>query len=515
VNIELVINSTKNGLRIAMLEDGLLVELHEDNGDQEYAVGDIYVGKVRKVLPSLNAAFVDIGHKKDAFLHYLDLGPQYRSSKAYAQRSIKGSQQSSSLKGFRLEKDIDKKGKVKDQVSASQTMLVQVAKEAISTKGPRLTAEITLAGRYLVLVPFSNKISMSQRIRKDSERTRLKNLLHSIRPDNCGIIVRTVAQTKGAKDLHADLEDLNQRWKDLHANLKNAKPRQRVLGEINKTSSLLRDLLTPEFNRIAVNDLEVAEEVRETLRAIAPDKVEIVVESKAKDLFDERGVHRMIKASFGRQVNLKSGAYLIIEHTEAMHVIDVNSGGRKAGATSQEENAVATNLECASEIARMFRLRDMGGIICVDFIDMADRKNQKKLHETMRAAMKPDKAKHNVLAPSRFGVVEITRQRVREVTDISTSEQCPSCHGSGKIEASILITDHIETALEEAVASGQKQITLMVHPMVSAYITNGFFNNMVKVWRKNMGIKITVEDNSSMELLQFNMYDRDGGEIAD
>jgi ribonuclease G len=287
------------------------------------------------------------------------------------------------------------------------------------------------------------------------------------------------------------------------------------LGEINKTSSLLRDLLTPEFNRIAVNDSGVAEEVRETLRVIAPDKVEIVVESKAKDLFDERGVHRMIKASFGRQVNLKSGAYLIVEHTEAMHVIDVNSGGRKAGATSQEENAVATNLECASEIARMFRLRDMGGIICVDFIDMADRKNQKKLHETMRTAMKPDKAKHNVLAPSRFGVVEITRQRVREVTDISTSEQCPSCNGSGKIEASILITDHIETALEEAVSSGQKQITLMVHPMVSAYITNGFFNNMVKVWRKNMGIKITVEDNSSMELLQFYLYDQDGAEIAD
>ncbi len=514
VNIELVINSTKKGLRIAMLEDGLLVELHEDNGDQDYAVGDIYVGKVRKVLPSLNAAFVDIGHGKDAFLHYLDLGPQYLSSKNYAARSIKGSQQTSNLGAFRLEKDIDKKGKIKDEVAASQTMLVQVAKESISTKGPRLTAEITIAGRYLVLVPFSNKISLSTRIKKESERTRLKTLLQSIRPENCGIIVRTVAQTKGAKDLHADLEDLNNRWKLLHNNLKGAKPRQRVLGEINKTSSLLRDLLTPEFNRIAVNDPVVAEEVRETLRAIAPDKVEIVVDSKAKDLFDERGVHRMIKSSFGRQVNLKSGAYLIIEHTEAMHVIDVNSGGRKAGATSQEENAVSTNLECASEIARMFRLRDMGGIICVDFIDMADRGNQRKLHDTMRKEMKLDKAKHNVLAPSRFGVVEITRQRVREVTDISTAEHCPSCNGTGKVEASILITDRIEADIEAAASNGVGKINLMVHPMVSAYITRGFFDNTLKQWRKRFGVKIVVEDNTSMELLQYNLYDSEGAEIT-
>ena len=308
MNIELVINKTKSGLRIAMLEDGQLVELHEDKGNQEYAVGDIYLGRVKKVLPSLNAGFVDIGHPKDAFLHYLDLGPQYQSFKKYAQRSIKGTQQSGDLTNFKLEKDIDKKGNMKDVVSASQNVLVQVAKEAISTKGPRLTAEVTLAGRYLVLVPFSSKISISQRIQKESERKRLRVLLQSIRPENCGIIVRTVAQEKGAADLHSDLEELSQRWKELHSNLRNAKPRQRVLGEINKTSSLLRDLLTPDFSQILVNDPDVANEVREFLAGIAPDKVDIVKESKAKDVFDDRGVHRMIKASFGRQVNLRSGA---------------------------------------------------------------------------------------------------------------------------------------------------------------------------------------------------------------
>lgn len=497
-----------------MLEDGHLVELHEDNGNQEYAVGDIYLGRVKKVLPSLNAGFVDIGHPKDAFLHYLDLGPQYRSFKKYTQRSVKGSQATADLGNFKPEADIDKKGNMKDVVSASQTVLVQVAKEAISSKGPRLTAEITLAGRYLVLVPFSNKISISQRISKESERKRLRVLLQSIRPENCGIIVRTVAQEKGAADLHADLEDLTNRWKELHANLRSAKHRQRVLGEINKTSSLLRDLLNPNFSQILVNDSEVAEEVKEYLAANAPDKVGIVKFSKAKDVFDDRGVHRMIKASFGRQVNLRSGAYLIVEHTEAMHVIDVNSGGRKAGATSQEENAVATNLECAEEIARLLRLRDMGGIIAVDFIDMGQVDNRRKLTEALRKAMKPDKAKHNVLAPSRFGVVEITRQRVREVTDIKTAEQCPSCNGTGKVEASILVTDRIEGALQAAADRGLGQVTLLIHPMVEAYITRGFWNNQLKRWKKALGIKIVVDGNSSMELLEHHVYDAEGEEIT-
>ena len=393
-------------------------------------------------------------------------------------------------------------------------MLVQVAKEAISTKGPRLTAEVTLAGRYLVLVPFSSKISISQRIQKESERKRLRVLLQSIRPENCGIIVRTVAQEKGAADLHSDLEELSQRWKELHSNLRNAKPRQRVLGEINKTSSLLRDLLTPDFSQILVNDPDVANEVREFLAGIAPEKVDIVKESKAKDVFDDRGVHRMIKASFGRQVNLRSGAYLIVEHTEAMHVIDVNSGGRKAGATSQEENATATNLECATEIARLLRLRDMGGIICVDFIDMGETANRRELTEALRKAMKPDKAKHNVLAPSRFGVVEITRQRVRPVTDIKTAEVCPSCNGTGKVTASILVTDGIEAALKAAADRGMGESTLILHPMVEAYITKGFWSSQLKSWKKSYGMKIHVEANSSMELLEHHLYDASGEEVV-
>ena len=474
-------------LRIAaVLSDERVDELIVAQG--RYQIGDVYLGTVENVLPGIDAAFVNIGEsEKNGFIHVTDLGPL---------RLKKGS------------------AGITELLEPRQKVLVQVMKAPTGTKGPRLTAEVTLAGRYLVLVPFSKKISISQRISKESERKRLRVLLESIRPENCGIIVRTVAQEKGAADLHADLEDLSNRWKELHKNLRGAKYRQRVLGEINKTSSLLRDLLNPNFSQILVNDPEVAEEVKEYLAANAPDKVDIVKLSKAKDVFDDRGVHRMIKASFGRQVNLRSGAYLIVEHTEAMHVIDVNSGGRKAGATSQEENATATNLECAEEIARLLRLRDMGGIIAVDFIDMGQVENRRKLTEALRKAMKPDKAKHNVLAPSRFGVVEITRQRVREVTDIKTAEQCPSCNGTGKVEASILVTDRIEGALQAAADRGLGQVTLLLHPMVEAYIKRGFWDNQLKRWKKAFGMKIVVDGNSSMELLEHHVYNAEGDEIT-
>ena len=358
------------------------------------------------------------------------------------------------------------------------TVLVQVAKEAISTKGPRLTTEVTLAGRYLVLVPFSSKISISQRISKESERKRLRVLLQSIRPENCGIIVRTVAQEKGAADLHADLEDLTNRWKEPHANLRNAKPRQRVLSEMNKTSSLLRDLLNPNFSQILVNDPEVAEEVREYLAANAPDKVDIVKESKAKDVFDDRGVHRMIKRASA--VRSTCAAEPISSSSTRYARLDVNSGGRKAGATLRRRTP-QDQPRVRRRDARLLRLRDMGGIIAVDFIDMGQVENRRKLTEAMRKAMKPDKAKHNVLSPSRFGVVEITRQRVREVTDIKTAEQCPSCNGTGKVEASILVTDRIEDALKAAADRGLGEVTLLIHPMVEAYITRGFWNNQVKL----------------------------------
>lgn len=510
MNLELVVNAKGSEVDIAFLQDKVLTELHQERGNQEFEVGDIYLGKVHRVIPGLNAAFVDVGYEKDAFLHYLDLGPQFRSLDKFVKGALNGKQKTASLKGFPLEEDIDKHGKINDVLSGSRRVLVQVAKEPISSKGPRLTSEITLAGRFIVLVPFSDKISMSQRIKDVEERKRLKRLMQSIRPPNFGIIVRTVAENKKVAELDADLRSLVARWEELHANLRNSKPPKRVLGELNRTSTVLRDLLSSKFSRIHVNNPEIGNEIREYLQQIAPNLEKLVKVHNKDNLFETFGINRQIKASFGRQVNLKSGAYLIIEHTEAMHVIDVNSGSRKTGDKGQEQSALDTNLECAEEIARILRLRDMGGIIVVDFIDMTSRAHQRQLFEKFKEFLRLDKAKHNVLPPSRFGVVEITRQRVREVTDISTEEKCPCCAGTGKIQAAVLLTDQIENNLRY-LAEEKKitKLTLKVHPFVGAYLRSGLISIRRK-WSLAHKVGLKIVDDSEFSYLQYKFYDPEG-----
>jgi ribonuclease G len=513
VNLELVVNAKGNEVDIAFLKDNVLTELHKEKGGQDFTVGDVYLGKVHRVIPSLNAAFVDVGYEKDAFLHYLDLGPQYRSMNKFVKRTLAGKQPSADLTDFPVEDDIDKNGKINDVVSSSQQILVQVAKEPISSKGPRLTSEITLAGRYMVLVPFGDKISLSQRIKNSEERTRLRRLIQSIKPKKCGVIVRTVAENKKVAELDSDLRNLVARWEKLHENLKTATPPKRVLGEINKTSSVLRDLLSANFSDIHVNDNELGEEIKSYLRRVAPAHEKIVRVKHGVDLFDKLGVNRQIKAAFGKQVNLKSGAYLIVEHTEAMHVIDVNSGSRKGGDKGQAQNALDTNLECAEEIARVLRLRDMGGIIAVDFIDMHTRAHQRQLFDKLKECMKDDKAKHNVLPPSKFGVVEITRQRVREVTDISTEEDCPCCEGSGKVQATILVTDQIENHLRYIIKEFKtKKITLKVHPFIGAFLKSGLISQRMK-WAMKHKVSLKIMSDEDLPYLKFLFINEKGEQI--
>jgi len=516
VNLELVINAKGNEVEIAYLKDKVLTELHKEQGNQDFSVGDIYLGKVHRVIPSLNAAFVEVGYEKDAFLHYLDLGPQFRSLNKYVKRTLGGKESIADLTDFPLEEDIDKAGKINDVISGSQHILVQVAKEPISSKGPRLTSEITLAGRYVVLVPFGDKISLSQRIKSAEERTRLRRLLQSIKPKNFGVIVRTVAENIKVAELDADLTDLYKRWEKIHENLLTAKPPKRVLGELNRTSTVLRDLLSANFTSITVNDADMAEEIKEYLRKMAPTQEKIVKVHRRDDIFEDFGVNRQIKSAFGKQVNLKSGAYLIIEHTEAMHVIDVNSGSRKGGERGQEQNALETNLECAEEIARVLRLRDMGGIIVIDFIDMHQRSNQKLLFEKLKDCLKDDKAKHNVLPPSKFGVVEITRQRVREVTDISTEEKCPCCDGTGSVQASVLLTDQIENKLRY-IAQELKpgKVKLSVHPFVAAFLKQGIFTSTRKKWAEKYKIKLEVQAEPSYSYLQYKFLNSKGEGLDD
>ncbi len=514
MSLELVVDSRPGGVWLALLRDGKLVELHQEQGNTDFAVGDIYLGKVRKVVPSLNAAFVDVGYEKDAFLHYLDLGPQFQSLDKFTRETLHGKQNVADLQYFKSEKDIEKDGKVTDILSTSAPILVQVAKEPISSKGPRLSAEITLAGRYLVLVPFSDKISISQKIKTQEERDRLRVLMDNIKPKNFGVIIRTVAEHKKVEALDQDLRNLMEKWKTMHDNLKIAKPPRRVLGEIDKTSSILRDLLNADFTNIHVSDSKLLDELKEYISGIAPGREKILKLYDGKlSIFERFGINKQIKTMFGKKVPLASGGYLIVEHTEAMHVVDVNSGNRK-GAEGQESNALSTNLEAAEELARVLQLRDMGGIICVDFIDMHDRENNKILFEKMKELMKSDRAKHNILPPSKFGVIEITRQRVRPETDINTSEACPTCNGTGEITASILFTEEIETNLNFLLTDRKEaKLTLLVHPYIEAYFKQGFLS---KRWKWFMKYKkwVDVRGVSSNHLLQYSFLDKNNNEIA-
>lgn len=514
MSLELVVDTREGGVWLALLRDGKLIELHQEQGSTDFAVGDIYLGKVRKVVPSLNAAFVDVGYEKDAFLHYLDLGPQFQSLNKFTKDTLQGKQNVADLLYFKPEKDIPKDGKITEIVSTSSPILVQVAKEPISSKGPRLSAELTLAGRYLVLVPFSEKVSISQKIKSQEERDRLRNLMDDIKPKNFGVIIRTVAENKKVEAIDQDLRNLMEKWKNMHANLKQATPPRRVLGEIDKTSSILRDLLNADFSNIHVSDEKLMSELKEYISGIAPGREKILKLYDGKlNIFERFGINKQIKTMFGKKVPLPSGGYLIIEHTEAMHVIDVNSGNRK-GADGQESNALATNVEAAEEIARLLQLRDMGGIVCIDFIDMHDKENNKDLFEKLKEFMRSDRAKHNILPPSKFGVVEITRQRVRPETDINTSETCPTCNGTGEVQASILFAEEIEMNLNFLLGDKkEKKVSLLVHPYLEAYFKKGFISKRLK-WFFKYKKWVDVRGVTAYHLLQYNFVDKDNNEIA-
>ncbi|HTX89517.1 MAG TPA: Rne/Rng family ribonuclease [Bacteroidales bacterium] len=514
MNKELIINSTSAEVEIALLEDKQLVELNKEKSNNEYSVGDIYLGKVRKIMPGLNAAFVDVGYDKDAFLHYLDLGPQVNSMLKYMKSGLSGNSGYLSLSDFKLEEDIQKNGRINSVLKPNHQILVQIAKEPISTKGPRVTSELSFAGRYLVMIPFSDKISVSQKIKSPEERNRLKRLITSIRPKNCGIIIRTVAENKLVADLNDDLRALYRKWETITQKLPSSKPPQKIIGEIDRTSVILRDLLNEDFNNIVVNDATVFEEIRSYIQKIAPEKVNILKHYTGKQaIFEHFGIDKQIKASFGKTVTIKSGSYLIIEHTEALHVIDINSGHRVNSEHSQEDNALDVNLEAATEVARQLRLRDMGGIIVIDFIDLNFGKNRRKLFDKLRDEMKRDRAKHTILPPSKFGLVQITRQRVRPEMTIEILEKCPACNGSGEIRPSILLTDEIENHISYLVREqNEKYLILHVHPYLYAYLTQGF-KSIRKKWAKQYKTKIKIQPEASYQFLEYHFFNIQEDEI--
>jgi ribonuclease G len=515
VDKELIIKSGSEGVEVALLEDKNLVEFHRESTDNECKVGDIYLGSIKKINPGLNAAFLDVGHAKDAFLHYTDLGPQIRTLSKYTNFAINGNRQQLNLENFRFEPEIVKTGKINNALSKKHPLLVQILKEPISTKGPRLTCEITLAGRYLVLTPFNDTIGVSKKIESSEERKRLHRLIESIKPKNFGVVIRTVAQNKGVAELHDDLTSLLDKWTLIVKRLSGKKPTVKILSEIDKTSGLIRDLLNESFSKIVTNDKVLAADLKKAVAGMFPGKEKIISSYQGKaPLFDHYGITKQIKSLFGKSVTMGSGAYLVIEHTEALHVIDVNSGYKVSTNTDHETNVLNVNVESAKEIARQLRLRDIGGIIIVDFIDMKQPANKKALFQVMKDAMKNDSARHTILPVSRFGLIQITRQRVRPEISIETTETCPTCNGSGTIGPSVLIIDEIQRTLDQLLKlQNFKSLKLIVHPFIEAYLKKDLYAFQRK-WFKKHSKWVRIESNIDYQMIEFHFFDQNSEEIS-
>ena len=465
-------------------------------------------------MPGLNAAFVDVGYEKDAFLHYLDLGPQFQSLNKYLKLASNKKEKIIPLSKFKNEPDIDKNGKISNVLSSGQLILVQIAKEPISTKGPRLGSEISIAGRHLVLIPFSEKISVSQKIVSQEEKNRLKKLIQSIKPKNYGVIVRTVAEGKKVAVLDEELSSLVKKWESAFDTIRGSVPPKLIISELNRTSAILRDMLNGSFSSITVNDERIYNETKDYISTIAPEKEKIVkFHPGSTPIFEKYGIDKQIKTSFGKTVSFKNGAYLIIDHTEALHVIDVNSGNRSKSGSDQETNALEVNTSAAIEIARQLRLRDMGGIIVIDFIDMHDQEHKQLLYEKMKEVMSNDRAKHNILPLSKFGLMQITRQRVCPELTVETSEKCPTCRGTGEISPAIVFEEELYNNISFLVSNqAQKQVTLKVHPYIAAFLKKGFPSKRT-LWSWKLKCWIKIEAIPSYSYLEHHFYHKDEEEI--
>ncbi len=507
---DLVVDASASEVRIALMENHRLIELdRESTKDHGFSVGDVYLGRVKKILPALNAAFVDIGDSKEAFIHYLDLGLYFTAFDTFVRESNPNKNLGELYSKIKTGPVLAKEGRIEDHLKPGQMIIAQIVKEPISTKGSRLTAEISLAGRNIVLLPFAEKVSVSQKISSREEKKRLEVLVRSILPHNYGAIIRTAAEDKNAAVLVAELRSLIEKWEGSWKRIAASKGVKLLFTEYDRTTATIRDLFNETFSNVYVNDPKIYDEVRRYVSLISPDREKIVKLYEGKEpIFDHFEVSRQIKSSFGKIVPMKQGAYLVIETTEALNVIDVNSGIR-AKTNDQEENTFEVNKIAAEEIARQLRLRDMGGIVIVDFIDMDKAEHRNELFKYMRELMESDRAKHNVLPLTKFGLMQLTRQRIRPVTEIDTAEKCPLCHGTGKITSTAVIDEQIERVLVDFVEKGGKTFTLKVSPILGAYLSRGF-NSFVRKWKRKYKCKLEMVEDNDFSILQYEFYDEKG-----
>jgi len=527
---EIIINATANEIRIAITEDRRLAELYVETPEKDRMVGDIYLGKVAKVMPGIRAAFVDLGLKQDAFLHFSDIGDtlsEYStllgddsdvdtdddSDEEDAPNDSSGGQAVAAAKPTQT-RQRDRRGHRDNgrghfsipDISRGQEIIVQVTKEPVAKKGVRVTSEISLPGRFLVLLPFDGKIGISKKLNNFKEKRRLRHILRGLLPPGFGVIVRTVAHDKDEATLRADLESLLETWKEIQANLKTVKPPSVLYKDMATTSSVIRDLFTDSVERVVVDSKKLHKEIRAYLEDNSPSLMEKVELYKdAEPIFDAYGIEKEIAVCRSPKVWMKSGGYLIIEQTEAMVVVDINSG-RYAAKREQELNSLRTNLEAAREMCRQIRLRDLGGIIVADFIDLDDERNRKKVYDELRKEFRKDRAKVTVLPMTEIGLVQITRQRIRQSILHSFSEPCPVCGGGGLVQSRTSVLTAIERGVRRFKAeTGEYRLHLYVHPSLADFLTEGRLSR-VRKWMFRYMLHIALDPDPKLAASEFRFF---------
>ncbi|HOT96974.1 MAG TPA: Rne/Rng family ribonuclease [bacterium] len=505
---DIIINIGIGESRVAILEDGHLAELYLEKPENERMVGDIYYGKVAKVIKGMQAAFVNIGLNQDAFLHFSDVSDNLTAfNQLFPQEEARNRGGQTSQRQRHRSRDFNE-----PQLRQGQPILVQVTKEPISSKGARVTTEISLPGRFLVLIPYNDMIGVSRKITNRRERARLKQIGRAIKPEGFGLVIRTVSENRDEAALRADLEDLVRMWETLTDKVRKNTPPLLVHKDMDVLSSVIRDLFTNDVSLLAVDNKKMHKQIVKYVRDVAPalvDRTELY--TGRVPIFDKYGIETEITRSLSRKVWLKSGGYIFFDHTEALAAIDVNSG-RFIGKKDHDANSLRINLEAAREIARQLRLRDIGGIIIIDFIDMVEEKNRKRLQEEFLRELELDRAQVNVAPISQFGIIEMTRERIRPALLFTLSDPCPACLGTGRVLSKTTTMARIERWLMRYRAEkGDRSLQLVVNPELAAYLSSGYRSQILRLsWKYWTRIKLIGDENVAMD--EFRFLSKDGQE---
>jgi ribonuclease G len=501
---QIIIHSSGKQTRVALLENGELAQLFIESEENQRTVGDIYLARVHKVMSGIRAAFIDVGMEKDAFLHFSDAGDHLGDyiKMMNGPKSI-SKDADKDLQKFDKLSNNDKQILAGKLLQNNQRILVQIVKEPIGSKGPRVSTDITIAGRFLVLIPMGNYIAISKKINNGKERRRLKKIAGDMLPDGFGVIIRTVAQGQDKESLEDDMRTVLKKWERILNKLENAKPPTLLYKDLDITESLIRDLFAKQYDRVLIDDYQLYKSIKSYVSQIAPKMLPSVQLYKGKDhIFDHVNVGHDVNSIFSPRVRMPSGGYLIFEQTEAMYVVDVNSGPY-AAKEKQEDNSLKTNLEAAREIAKQLRLRDIGGIIVVDFIDLRDDKNRKKIYDELKKEFKKDRAKTNVIGMSDFGLIQITRQRIRPSVVNSVSKVCPMCGGSGSVVSQDTIVTDIESWISKFKYSTEyRAVDIYINPYLRSYLTRGLFSLRFK-WMLKYKVKLTFIADETISLNEF------------